>query len=105
MAYNVYVIELDPEVLSCSRFARANPDRQDDMPCVYVGSTALAPEERFKQHLAGHKANRYVFRYGVRLQPELYGNYLGFELRKEAEGAEAGLAALLRQRGYAVWSG
>ena len=105
MVYNVYVIELDEEVLSCPRFLKANPDRRDDKPCVYVGSTALAPEERFEQHLAGYKANRYAFRYGTRLRPRLYRSYQHFERREEAEKAEERLAARLRKRGYAVWWG
>ena len=103
--YSVYVIELDEEVLSCPRFLKANPDRRDDKPCVYVGSTYLTPEERFQQHRAGHKANRYAFRYGKRLRPRLYRKHQHFERRKEAEIAEARLAERLRKRGYSVWYG
>lgn len=103
--YNVYVIELDPEVLGERRFVLANPDRDDEKPCVYVGSTVLTPEERLKQHLSGKHRNRYAFRYGVRLLPRLYRNLQGYETREEAEAAEARCAARLRKRGYGVWQG
>ena len=104
-AYSVYVIELDPEVLTCRRFREANPDWHDGKPCVYVGSTALTPEERFEQHLAGHKANRYARMYGVRLLPRLYRRWLHYESRELAERAEEQRALSLRRRGYAVWYG
>jgi hypothetical protein len=99
------VIELDPEVLMCRRFREANPEWHDGKPCVYVGSTALTPEERFRQHLAGHKANRYVRQYGVRLRPRLYQSWQHYETRAEAERAEEQRALSLRKRGYAVWYG
>ena len=35
--FRVYVIELKPDVMSKTKFAKANPDRRDDKPCVYVG--------------------------------------------------------------------
>lgn len=73
--------------------------------CVYVGSTAHTPEERFRQHLAGYKANKYAKRYGVRLKPRLYSKYLDLETRALAEQEEVKLAERLRKRGYAVWRG
>ncbi len=104
--YSVYVIELDPEVLIAEpKFRRANPDWQDGKPCVYVGSTAHTPEERFAQHLAGEHANRYAHAYGVRLRPRLYGGWQHYESRAEAERAEEQRALSLRKRGYAVWYG
>jgi hypothetical protein len=103
--YNVYVIELDPEVQGEDRFLRANPDRRDDKPCVYVGSTVHTPEERLQQHLAGVHKNKYAYRYGVRLLPRLYRNLQEYGTRKEAEAAEARCATRLRKRGYGVWYG
>jgi hypothetical protein len=97
--YNVYVIELDPEVQGEDRFLRANPDRRDDKPCVYVGSTVHT------QHLAGVHKNKYAYRYGVRLLPRLYRNLQEYATRKEAEAAEARCATRLRKRGYGVWYG
>jgi len=104
-AYSVYVIELDPEVFTCKKFRDANPDWHDRKPCVYVGSTALTPEERFEQHLAGYKANRYAHAYGVRLLPRLYRSRQHYESRKLAEQAEKQRALSLRKHGYAVWYG
>lgn len=105
MPYNVYVIELDPEVRTCAPFADANRDRRDDKPCVYVGSTVLSPEERLQQHLSGVHKNKYVYRYGLRLLPRLYRNLQHYETRKQAEAAEARCAERLRRRGYGVWYG
>lgn len=41
--YRVYIIDLTKAVLKSGRFRTANPDYKDGKPCVYVGSTALAP--------------------------------------------------------------
>ena len=102
--HNVYVIELSPEVLQEARFRRANPDYDATKPCVYVGMTGLKPEERFRKHKAGIKANRFVQRYGLRLLPQLYSYcnpmpYLG------AREMEVELAIGLREEGYGVWQG
>lgn len=53
--FNVYVVRPDPEVLEHKRFRRANPDYLDGKPCVYVGMSALSPDERFENHLRGYK--------------------------------------------------
>jgi hypothetical protein len=103
--FTVYVIELDRAVMECRKFRAANPAWRLDKPCVYVGSTALSPEERFEQHCAGYKSNRYAHKFGVRLRPMLYRYFQGFETREEAEEAEAHRAESLREGGYAVWYG
>ena len=105
MPYHLYCIELDREVLDVRRFSARNPDHREDKPCVYVGSTALDPEERFRQHKKGYKANRYALKFGVRLRPRNTENYGPFDTREEAETAEAKLASRLRKKGYAVWFG
>ena len=105
MPYSLYVIELRPEVLDEPRFAKRNPDRRADKPCVYVGQTACTPEQRFAQHKAGLKSNKYAHEYGVRLRPRLTANRGPFATRTEAEKAEKALAERLRVRGYAVWCG
>ena len=51
-AHSVYVIELDPAVLGERRFRERNPNHVEGMPCVYVGMTGLAVEERFANHRA-----------------------------------------------------
>jgi len=103
--YNVYVIELSRDCLQHNRFVEANLYLRADKPCVYVGSTYLKPERRFKQHLDGYKSNRYAHEYGIQLVPELYQDLQGFQTRELAEAAEAELGDSLRERGYAVWYG
>ena len=98
----VYVVELDPEVLRERRFRRDNPGWVPGKACLYVGSTALAPQERLRNHLLGHKSNRYVYRYGLRLRPEFYRHYPPMG-RLEAELTERELALELRAEGFAVW--
>ena len=98
----VYVIELDREVVTERRFVRENPRRDPTKPCLYVGSTCLSPEERFRAHMRGHKANPFVYRYGVRLRPDLYQHYPDLT-RDEAELSERELALTLRRQGYGVW--
>jgi hypothetical protein len=66
----VYVVELDLAVRNRRGLQRLNPDADPEKPCVYVGMTGIAPEERF-EHKAGHRASRVVWDFGVRLRPEL----------------------------------
>ncbi|MDW8469042.1 MAG: hypothetical protein RML56_08820 [Burkholderiales bacterium] len=86
------------------RFRARNPGYREGMPCVYVGMTGLPPGERFQNHKAGVKANRYVRDYGIGLLPELYEflNPMPFEAAQEME---KDLAEELREKGYAVWQG
>ena len=104
LAHSVYVIELDPAVLGERRFRARNPNYVDGMPCVYVGMTGLEVEDRFANHLAGHKGNRYVRRYGLRLLPALYEcfNPMPYEAARQME---LDLADELQEKGYAVWQG
>ena len=81
-----------------------NPDRDPKKPCVYVGMTGLAPEERFANHKAGMKDAPLVKRHGIRLLPELYAhlNPMPFEA---AAQMEKDLADDLRRAGYTVTGG
>lgn len=101
--YNLYVIDLDKDVLDIKKFRDANPDYIEDYPCVYVGQTAKSPDDRFDQHKAGIKANRYAKKYGLRLRYQLFEKYNPIPTRKEAEYKEALLGEHLRKRGFAVW--
>lgn len=99
-AYSVYVIELHREAVP-ARHARAGVKG-----CVYVGQTVRTPEERFAQHMRGGRlANTKVYKYGVRLRPDLYGAWNPFSTRREAEEAEQALAMELEKRGYVVYWG
>lgn len=100
--FSLYVVELDPAVLSHGRVRKANPSGGDR--CVYVGSTAHTPEHRYQQHKAGVHSNRgYVTRYGAGLRTDL-SDGASYATRQDAERAEAQLAEQLRKEGYTVWS-
>jgi hypothetical protein len=98
----VYVIELARDVLHHQKFRAANPDRDPEKCCLYVGMTGLTPEIRFERHKAGVKDNSYVRLYGLKLRPDLYAelNPLPY---KEAQRMEKVLARELRHDGFAVW--
>ncbi|NNE34942.1 MAG: hypothetical protein HKN13_06885 [Rhodothermales bacterium] len=102
--YSVYVILLRDEVLSSGRFVKANPAYKRGSPCVYVGSSAHAPELRFEQHKSGYRSSRFAKEYGERLMPELYEQYNPIPTRHDAEEIEAYLADRLRVRGFGVWT-
>jgi hypothetical protein len=99
---NVYVIRLDDAVLKNRRFRAANPGYVKGAPCVYVGATGLAPEERFANHKAGHKANWYAHTYGDVLLPDLF-EHLNPMTYQRALATEIAVAEELRQEGFAVW--
>jgi hypothetical protein len=102
--HNVYVILLDSAVAEHPSIRRLNPRRDPSKPCVYVGMTGLAVEERFENHKQGHKSSWVVKRYGVRLMPEFYAhlNPMPFEA---AAQMEKDLAEDLRVEGYTVTGG
>ncbi|MBU0498342.1 MAG: GIY-YIG nuclease family protein [Candidatus Thermoplasmatota archaeon] len=104
MPYNVYVIELDKEVLLSKKFREKNPRMKTRLACYYVGQTSHDPETRFEQHKAGYKANRFVKRYGMRLVPRKFRKYNPIEKREDAEILEQWLARKLRKKGHGVWS-
>lgn len=99
----VYVIELADEARTVRRVKEANPNANPKMKCVYVGSTAKTPEERFKIHKAGGKQSASVVcKYGRRLVPAFYRD-LPLMTRPAAERKEKQLAKQLRVKGYTVW--
>jgi hypothetical protein len=100
--HHVYVVELADQVWNETSFRKANPDHQLGKPFVYVGMTGLDPDLRFDKHKAGIQANRFVFKYGLRLLPTLYEPYnpMPYEAAREME---VELAIGLREAGYGVW--
>lgn len=101
--HNVYVIELDREVLTKKKFALANPDHKPERACLYVGMTGLMPAERFEVHKnGGRKSNKYVEVYGLHLRHRMFKRFnpmtYGDALKMEKK-----LADDLRAKGYAVW--
>jgi hypothetical protein len=104
MPYNVYNIELDKEVLKSRKFRKRNPHLNPKLACYYVGQTYLDPDIRFQQHKDGYKANRFVRKYGFRLQRKKSQKYNPINTREEAEKNEQQLANKLRVKGHGVWS-
>ena len=102
--HSVYVILLDPAVLQHRSILRLNPNRDPAKPCVYVGMTGLAVQDRFQNHKEGQKSAWVVKKYGLRLMPELYEflNPMPFEA---AAQMEKDLAGDLRAEGYTVAGG
>jgi len=99
----VYVIELAGEARTVRKVKKANPHANPKMKCLYVGSTARTPEERFKIHKTkGKQSSAIVREYGLRLLPALYRD-LALMTRIGAERKEAQFAAKLRAKGYTVW--
>ena len=104
VSYSVYVIRLRTSVLEVGKFARKNPNHTTLKPCVYVGSTALTPEQRFERHLTAKSGSKLVKKYHISLHKRLTQRQPTFGSREQAEAHEQLLAERLRRRGYAVWS-
>ena len=104
MAYHVYVIKLDKDVLTSKKFREKNPHMNTRKACFYIGQTTHDPATRFKQHKQGYKANSFVKRYGIRLVPRKFKKYNPLATREEAEYMERWLAEKLRNKGHGVWS-
>lgn len=100
--HNVYVIELDKEVLKFDEFVKANPQYKEGMPCLFVGETRHTPQKRFNYHLVGYKSHEFVRRYARRLAPEYYASMNPVNI-DQAKTEEQNLADRLRALGYAVW--
>ena len=100
--HNIYVIELDKQVLEKRKFREANPDYVDNSPCVYVGMTSKTPEERFEQHKSGYRSSRIVKQFGIQLKPRQYQS-LNPMSRDEAAEMEFEKARRLRKKGWGVW--
>ena len=102
--HHVYVVLLDPTVLTERKVIQANPKRDPAKACIYVGMTGLPPIERFQNHKDGYKGSRIARKYGLRLLPELY-EYLNPMPFDAACQMEKELAEELREAGYTVCGG
>jgi hypothetical protein len=91
--YSVYVVELDE-----------SKRKAGVLEPLYVGSTALTPEERLAKHLNHERSSRHVRGHALGLRPELYERYNPLPTRPEAEAKEAWLAKELRALGHDVYS-
>jgi len=102
--HNVYVVLLAAEAGKKRVVRAANPNRDPNKPCVYVGLTGLDPEKRFENHKHGIKAAAIVKRYGIQLLPELYVHLNPMPYEAAAQ-MEKDLAEDLRRDGYTVTGG
>jgi hypothetical protein len=102
--HHVYVVLLNPVAGKIRKVRDANPERDPEKPCFYVGMSGLTPEERFANHKAGIKASSLVKRYGIRLLPELYEHLNPMPFPAAAQ-MEMDLADDLRRAGYTVAGG
>lgn len=102
--HNVYVVLLDSAVGKLRKVRALNPNRDPEKPCLYVGMTGLAPEERFANHKAGIKDAPLVNRYGIRLVPEMYAHLNPMPFAAAAQ-MEMDLAEDLRRAGFTVTGG
>lgn len=71
---------------------------------LYVGRTMRKPETRFQQHKDGHKASKYVRKYGVRLMPELF-EHLNPMSNAESIELEVKIAQGLKRAGVPTYGG
>lgn len=102
--FRLYVIRLRKSIIRSRSFRKANPYYVEGKPCVYVGSTAKTPEERFAVHMTDRvKGSAKVRRYGKCLLEWAYEDLPIFYSREKAEEAEARYADELRKRGWGVW--
>ena len=102
--YSVYVVRLSESAWKVPDIRKANPRRNIELPCVYVGRTYNAPEERFEEHKAGIKCGRgYVRDYGEQLMFSLFRPYDMCLTYDESVRFEVELAEGLRKKGYGVW--
>ena len=98
----VYVVDLELDVCSASSF-RCGGDCQGRP--IYVGETALEPEERLAQHRAGIRSSKWARRFAIALNPALTADLREFESVEESRAAEKQVSAELRAEGYCVFGG
>ncbi len=131
--YHVYVIELDPEVLTRARFQKQNTDLPSDVICFYVGYSGHSPSCRFAQHKGHYQndssfrcscyseektryflgrgpegqgttgGNRFVGEFGRYLRGRKFRSYNPIGTQDEAKEREEWLADRLREQGFGVY--
>jgi predicted GIY-YIG superfamily endonuclease len=101
--YRVYIVGLEPEVMSTRKFAQKNPDYRPGQPCYFVDTTGLPVDLRFDQHMHGIKDNAFVRMYGTALRPDftvdLQPSPFGVAVEQEAQFARS-----LRGERCGVWA-
>lgn len=104
MPFSVYVIRLSKEATKQPQFVKANPEYDRRKPCVYVGSTALTPAQRYCNHVTKKTGSKWVKEFHDGLHQTLTDRQPKYATRREAEFAEFVLAMRLRNKGYGIWT-
>jgi hypothetical protein len=102
--YSVYVVLLEEYVGTLPQMRLRNPKRDPSKPFVYIGLTSLRVDRRFDYQRATPKTEWRVYRYGVRLMPELCEHLNSMTLEKALHTARK-LAEDLRAKGFGVANG
>ena len=101
--YRIYVVALDPEVMSARKYAEKNRSYRPGQPCYFVDVTDVPVDLRFDQHMHGIKDNAFVRIYGSALRPDFTVDFpvspFGAAVEQEAE-----LARSLRGERCGVWA-
>jgi len=101
--YRIYVVGLEPEVMSTRKFAEKNPGYRAGQPCYFVDATDLAADLRFDQHMHGIRDNAFVRMYGTALRPDFTVDLPPSPFGVAVE-QEAGFGRSLRGEGCGVWA-
>ena len=101
--HRVCVFELDRRVLELRDFASTvAPGSESVRGCLYVATTERQPHEEYASQKWGRSANRFVKSYGISIRYDLFNDCPPMSL-DEARRMAVSRAAVLRERGYAVW--
>jgi hypothetical protein len=93
----VYAIELAEDAIFDRILSPQADTKSPEGKCLYVGMTGLTPEERFLNHIKGHRASRIVKKFGLNIFQRR-----GPMTREKAEHMEVKWAKELRNQGHAV---
>jgi hypothetical protein len=102
--YSVYAVLLDGYVGTLPQMRRRNPQRDPSKPFVYVGLTSLPVNGRFDFRRATPEHEWRVYKFGVRLMPELYDFLPPMTCKRALQSAKK-LADDLRAKGFGVANG
>jgi hypothetical protein len=104
LRYSVYVVLLDEYVGTLPQMRRRNPKRDPSKPFVYVGLTSLPVDRRFDFRGATSEHEWRLYKFGVRLMPELYDSLPPMTCKRALQTAKK-LADDLRAKGFGVANG
>ena len=104
LRYSIYVVLLDDYVGTLPQMRRRNPKRNLSKPYLYVGLTPLRVDRRFDFRRATPEHEWWLYKFGVRLMPELYEQLNRMTFERALQTARK-LAEDLRAKGFGVANG